>query len=171
MGSRTSVRGFAREILERKASAHRRRRPRHSRRPSGLGRARRMGDPHLSVGAARAANQHALQAARIDSRLPARRRFDRSRRHRRSQKPGSTAQMRPDHCCIVPGVERVDASHSWSDHPRKAGKSPSAGPDRFYELMRRTRGGVDAQSFEFDTNAMRLLSGDQPGVFIEPWPP
>jgi hypothetical protein len=33
------------------------------------------------------------------------------------------------------------------------------------------RGDLDRQSFEFDTNAMRLLSGDQPGVFIEPWPP
>jgi hypothetical protein len=26
-------------------------------------------------------------------------------------------------------------------------------------------------SFEFVTKAMRLLSGDQPGVFIVPWPP
>ena len=30
---------------------------------------------------------------------------------------------------------------------------------------------TQCQSFELDTKAMRLLSGDQLGVLIDPWPP
>lgn len=47
---------------------------------------------------------------------------------------------------------------------RKGGVSPLTW------ALRPTDSG-SAQSFELLTNAMRLLSGDQPGVFIEPWPP